>query len=210
MLGICPKCKNHEWDKEVKNNTIICPKCGMSWEFDKRILYIITGCSGVGKTSTGMALQKLTKDFVVLDADMFHNIMPHETEEDYYDQVEQIQSLSQNISQGGRAAVWTMAGNIDKLKRTYSCRFFRDIKVLALTCTREELRRRMTEGRGITDEGWLSGSRDYNEYFRNHTVLGEVQFETLDITDMTSEQAAEKVLTWLEMSEKNRMMADEK
>ncbi len=198
MIAICPKCKNHKWDKTVENNKIICPKCGMAWEFEKRPLYILTGCSGVGKTTTGMALQKLTHEFVVLDADMFYNIMPHETEEDYWNQIEQMQSLSKNISQSGKSVVWTMAGNIDKLKGTYSAQFFSDIRVLALTCTKEELMCRMTEGRGITDEGWLKASADYNEYFRTNTAIGDVAFQSIDISDKIPEEAAVKVLEWLQ------------
>ncbi len=201
MIAICPKCKNHEWDKTVEGNKITCPKCGMSWEFQKRPLYILTGCSGVGKTSTGVELQRLTEEFVVLDADMFHNIMPSETEEDYIDQIEQMQSLSKNISQSGKSVVWTKAGCIDKLKNTYSVRFFSSIKVLALTCTKEELRRRMTEGRGITDEDWLKGSADYNEYFRTYTAIGDVEFESMDISDVTTGEAARKVLEWLREKE---------
>ena len=93
MIAICPKCQNYKWDKEVVNDTIRCPKCGMTWQFKKRPLYILAGCSGVGKTSTGMALQKMSQEFVVLDSDIFYNIMAHETEEDEYERVEQIQSL---------------------------------------------------------------------------------------------------------------------
>lgn len=57
---------------------------------------------------------------------MFYNIMPHETEQDYYAQVEQIQSLSKNISQSGKSVVWTMAGNIDKLKDVFIAIFQRN------------------------------------------------------------------------------------
>ena len=197
MIRICPKCQNYKWDKEVVNDTIRCPKCGMTWQFKKRPLYILAGWSGVGKTSTGMALQKMSQEFVVLDSDIFYNIMAHETEEDEYERVEQIQSLSSNISQAGKSVVWTMAGNIDKLNKTYSSRFFSEIKVLALTCTSTELRRRMTEGRGISDEEWLKGSSDYNEYLRTHTKLDETEFDSIDITNFTPEEAANKVLAWL-------------
>ncbi len=203
MIAICPRCKNHEWDKTVEDNQILCPKCGMRWNFTKKPFYIITGCSGVGKTSTGIALQKITQDYVVLDADMFHNIMPHETEEDSIDIIEQMQSLSKNISQCGKPVVWTKAGDIDKLLKTYSVRFFSRVKVLALTCTENELRRRMTEGRGITDADWLTGSVNYNHYFRTHTELGDVAFDTLDISDMTPEDAAVKVLDWLQKDTNN-------
>ena len=39
MIAICPKCQNYKWDKEVVNDTIRCPKCGMTWQFKKRPLY---------------------------------------------------------------------------------------------------------------------------------------------------------------------------
>lgn len=197
MIATCPKCQNNEWDKEVIEKYILCPKCGMKWQFFKKPLYILTGCSGVGKTTTGMALQKMTGEFIVLDSDLFYNIMIHETEDDEYKQLEQMQSLSCNITQAGKSVVWTMAGNIDKLNKTYSSRFFSEIKVLALTCTNAELRRRMREGRNISDEQWLKSSSDYNEYFITHTKLGETEFDSIDITELTPKEVANKVLDWL-------------
>lgn len=64
---------------------------------------------------------------------MFYNIMPHESEEDYFAQIEQIYILSINISQCGKSVVWTMADNIDKLLQVCHARFFSEIRVLALT-----------------------------------------------------------------------------
>lgn len=197
MIAICPKCGSHNWNKKVEGDVITCPNCGEKWSFIKKPLNILTGCSGVGKTTTGMALQKLTTDFVVLDADMFFNIMPHETDEDYFAQVEQVQSLSKNIMQSGKCVVWTMAGNIDKLVRTYHAAFFSEIRVLALVCSEESLRERMTVGRGITHEGWINGSVDYNHYFRTHEKIGDVAFETLDTDGKCVSQVAEEVLQWL-------------
>lgn len=199
MVTICPKCKNHKWDKIVEGDFIICPECGAKWNFIKKPLYVITGCSGVGKTTAGQELQKLTTDYVVLDADFFYNIMPHESEEDYFDQIEHIFSLSNNISQSGKSVVWTMAGNIDKLLQVYHVRFFSEICVLALTCREETLRRRMTEGRGIADEGWIRSSVEYNEYFRTHERIGEVPFSVLEVDDTSPEETAKCILEWVRM-----------
>lgn len=102
MITTCPKCGSHDWNKEVEDDLIICPDCGEKWSFIKKPLYIITGCSGVGKTTTAGEIQKLTTDYVVLDADFFYNIMPHDTDADYYAQIEQMQSLSKNIMQCGK------------------------------------------------------------------------------------------------------------
>lgn len=57
MLGICSVCGNQEWDKEVEENVIKCPKCGNEWKFEKLPIYFLTGCSGIGKTTTAHELQ---------------------------------------------------------------------------------------------------------------------------------------------------------
>lgn len=197
MITICPNCKNHQWNKEVERDFIICPDCGEKWEFIKKPLYVLTGCSGVGKTTTAQELQKLTTDYVVLDADIFYNIMPHENNEDYMNQIEQIQQISNNISQCDKSVIWTMAGNIDKLPQTYHARFFSEIRVLALVCSEESLRKRMTEGRGITDEGWISSSLEYNEYFRTHKKIGEISYSQIDIDDKSPIEVAKCVLQFI-------------
>lgn len=197
MIAICPKCGNHEWNKKVNENLMICPNCGAKWNFVKKPLYILTGCSGIGKTTTARELQKLTTDFVVLDADMFYNIMPHDTDADFFAQVEQIESLSKNIMQCGKPVIWAMAGNIDKLPQTYHCRFFSNIYVLALVCSEESLRTRMTEGRNIANDSWINSSVEYNNFFRTHTQIGEVRFETLNTEGKTIAETAEAVLLWM-------------
>ncbi len=71
MLAQCVKCGNCEWNKKVEDNRIICPNCGYSWTFRKLPLFVLTGCSGVGKTATAHKLMASTTDIVVLDADFF-------------------------------------------------------------------------------------------------------------------------------------------
>lgn len=197
MIAICPKCGSHKWNKEVEDNIIRCPDCGERWRFIKKPLYILTGCSGIGKTVTAKEIQRLTADFVVLDADMFYNIMPHDTDADNFAQVEQMGSLSKNIMQSGKPVLWAMAGNIDKLPQTYHRRFFSGIYVLALVCDEESLRRRMTEGRNITNESWIDSSVEYNSFFRTHDQIGEMRFETLDTEGKTIAEGAEAVLAWM-------------
>lgn len=60
MIGICPKCGNYDWNKEISANKaqIICQQCGHQWNFKSMPLFILTGCSGVGKTTTAQELLK--------------------------------------------------------------------------------------------------------------------------------------------------------
>lgn len=197
MVDICPKCGNYGWDKTVDGGKIACPKCGHSWSFLKLPLFIVTGASGVGKTATVRALQRTSRDFVCLDMDFFYNLMPHETEGDYMAQTEQAQALSRDIMQCGRPVVWARAGNIHMLDKTYGARFFGGIHVLALTCPEEELRGRMTESRGISDEDWIQSSVDYNRYFMEHDRIDSLGYDRLDTGPLTVEEAAREVHAWL-------------
>ncbi len=197
MIGICMKCGNYEWDKEIDGDTVRCPKCGHTWEMVSLPLFILTGCSGVGKTTTAQMIQQKKVDFVVLDADIFYCRLNPQTEEEHKDWLELIEQLSMNIMQSGRPVLWTMAGNLDKLHQVYCRRFFPDVKCLALTCEEELLRKRMREGRGITDENWIQSSVDYNEYFRTHDCHGDTVFETFDISGKDVEEVAEYVIAWV-------------
>ena len=86
MLGICSACGNTEWDKEVTGNIIRCPKCGNEWKFEKLPIFFLTGCSGVGKTTTAIELQKMTDEYVIIDVDWLRNIAwPQNDEEENED-----------------------------------------------------------------------------------------------------------------------------
>jgi broad-specificity NMP kinase len=196
MIGICGKCGNHKWDKIVKEGRVICPECNHSWNYISLPLFILSGCSGVGKTTTGIELMQRQNDVVVLDADIFCGVQNASTEDDYRKRVDTIESLSRNISQSGKPVLWTMAGNLDMLPKSYNTRFFDGIYCLVLTVDEDALRDRMINGRGITDSGWIEDSVGYNQYLRTHNTLGELSYETLDITNKTPAEVADAVIEW--------------
>lgn len=196
MIGICGKCGNHKWDKIVKDGRVTCPECNHSWSYISLPLFILSGCSGVGKTTTGIELLQKQNDVVVLDADIFCGVQNASTEDDYRKRVDTLESLSRNISQSGKPVLWTMAGNLDMLPRSYNTRFFDGIYCLVLTVDDDALRDRMTNGRGITDSCWIEGSVGYNQYLKTHTTLGELSYETLDITNKTPAEVADEVISW--------------
>ena len=193
MISMCPRCGSNRWNKTATATHITCPECGHSWPYRRGPLLLLTGCSGVGKTTTAIRLFGMTKDFTVLDGDMFY--IPDDSQ--LLSMLEKVCNLSAAFNQQGTAILWTMAGGLDCIKDTYHRQFFSEIKCLALTCEPDELRRRMTEGRGIADKRWLNGSREYNEYFRTHNELGDVHFDKLDITRLSPVEAAEQVLAWM-------------
>ena len=118
MIGTCGKCGNHKWDKIVKDGCVTCPECNHSWSYISLPLFILSGCSGVGKTTTGIELIQRQNDVVVLDADIFCGVQNASSEEDYRKRVDTLEALSRNISQSGKPVLWTMAGNLDMLPKS--------------------------------------------------------------------------------------------
>ena len=193
MISICPHCGSNRWNKTATATHITCPECGHSWPYRHGPLLLLTGCSGVGKTTTAVQLRALAKGMAVLDGDMFY--IPDDAQ--LPGMLEKVGNLSASLMQTGVPCLWTLTGGLEILPETYHYRFFSGVRCLALVCEPDELRRRMTQGRGITDEGWLRSSREYNDYFRTHDAIGSIPFHRLDVTRLTPQEAAQRVLRWL-------------
>ncbi len=203
MLNTCPACGNWQRDKLADATHIRCPHCDAVWPYRRLPLLVLTGASGVGKTTAGRRLlARLSVEdappFLVEDADFFYTLLPHKTPADDQKQVEEMLVLSATLAQSGRPVLWTMAGNLDKLPHTYAARFFSGIHCLALVCSEDALRVRMQQGRGITDQGWLNSSVEYNRYFQTHSTIGETSFTTLDTTELSPDAVADRVWNWAE------------
>lgn len=197
MIGTCSKCGSHKWNKTVKDGKVFCSDCGHSWSFKSLPLFVLSGCSGIGKTTTAIEIMHKTDDIIVLDADVFCGIQNAVSEDDYRSRMDTIEWLSRNINQSGKPVLWTIAGNLDMLHESYNSRFFSDIYCLALVADESEIRDRMTKGRGITDQGWIEGSVGYNEYFKTHNSVGKTNIETLDTSHKSPSQVADEVISWV-------------
>ncbi len=199
MIGNCPKCGNYEWNKQISENKkyIICQQCGHQWKFKAMPLFILTGCSGVGKTTTAQELLQRDTDFIVMDADFLYNIVPHNTDEDYKNWVEQLMSLSKNVMQGGKPLLWTIAGALEYFAGSYNRRFFTEIYYLAFVCNTEDLEKRMREGRHITDQEWIKSSIDYNCWFIEHGIVSNQRVDIYNITGKSVSEAADYVTQWV-------------
>lgn len=56
----------------------------------------------------------------------------------------------------------------------------------------------MQDGRGITDDNWISSSCDYNRYFMEHTQVGDTKYEIFDISSKTPKEVADYVINWVQ------------
>lgn len=197
MIGICARCGNCDWDKIVTKTTVKCPKCNFEWEYIRLPLFILSGCSGIGKTTTAIEIMKKTTDLVVMDSDIFCGVQHATSDEDYRQRIDAIEAISRNVNQSGKPVLWTVAGNLDMLPESYNSVFFDGIYCLALVADEATLREHMCVGRGITDKNWIEGSVAYNEYFKDHDSIGKQKFEILSIDGKKACEVADEVLQWI-------------
>lgn len=107
-------------------------------------------------------------------------------------------SISKNIMQGGKPLLWTKAGALEFFETAYNRRFFTEIYFLALVCDYEDLKKRMLEGRHITDSNWINSSIEYNRWFIEKGKLLDQRIDTYDITGKSVAEVADYVTKWVE------------
>jgi adenylylsulfate kinase-like enzyme len=198
MISICPKCGSTEPEKKVTEDGkfIICHKCNNKWPFKRMPLFIITGASGVGKTTTCQELMQNEKDYIVMDGDILF-FMKHDTEKALKFKRETLLRMAKNIAQIGMPVVLNSASMPEQFEDTCERQYFSHIYYIAMVCESDILEKRMRRGRGIEDEEWIKSSISFNNWFyekgKTHTPI----IDLCDTTNRTVKEAAQFVDSWV-------------
>src|SRR5690348_5629653 len=72
VFNVCPRCGEHSVEKTIDPSGpyAVCPFCHHAHPFLQQPLFIITGPSGVGKTTICLKLVPLLKECVVMESDI--------------------------------------------------------------------------------------------------------------------------------------------
>lgn len=160
-------------------------------------LFCITGASGVGKSTACEVLFRNETDYVVLESDVaWHNVY-NTPEDDYRAYREMWMNMCANISQSGKPCVLCGCCTPKQFEPLPQRTLFTQIHYLAVTCSDDALRSRMTIGRGITDEGWLQSSAQFNRWLIENGGNTTPPIERLDASHLTPEQTAAKIDEWI-------------
>jgi len=160
-------------------------------------LFCVTGASGVGKSTACDVLRRQEKDYIVLESDVaWHNV--YNTPEDGYRAYREMwMRLCAEISQSGLPCVLCGCCTPEQFEKTEQRALFTEIHYLAVVSDEEALRSRMTEGRGIADEGWIQSSQNFNRWLIENGGKNEPPIALLDASHLTPEQTAAKIDEWI-------------
>lgn len=162
---------------------------------NKQPLFIITGASGAGKSTTCELLFQNETEYIVMESDLLWHDMYNTPEDNYRKYRELWLRVCANISQIGKPVILCGCVTPEQFNVCNEKVLFTGIYYLAIVCDDEVLQRRMTEGRKINDTNWIQSSMDFNCWLKNNAAENNINL--LDTSRLLPEQAAAETNKWI-------------
>lgn len=160
-------------------------------------LFLVSGASGVGKTTMCEILFLRETRYIVMESDILWQ-KEFDTPEDNYRRFREVWlTMCANISQSGLPVVLCGCGIPEQFEICEARNYFTELHYLALVCDSQALEARMREGRHIRDEGWIQSSVSFNDWLRNNAQNTNPSITLINTTDLTPEETAEKAEAWI-------------
>ena len=206
MFNICPKCGEDRADKiiEPEGPYAVCPNCNYRHKFVRLPLFVLTGASGVGKTTTCLALAAGANDFVPMESDILLLSFVDELNQpgtNYREYRELWLRVCKNISQAGRPVILCGVGEPTQFEQCVERRYFSEIFYLALVCEDEVLASHLRSrppwhGGSIADKR-IKQEVPFNRWLKANARSTKPPMTLLDITDLTVDRVVEEVTRWV-------------
>jgi hypothetical protein len=156
-------------------------------------LFIITGASGIGKSTACEILFKNEKDYIVIESDLLWSNVYNTPEDNYRTYRELWMSICCNISQIGMPVVLCGCGVPEQFEVCDARKYFSEIIYISVVAEENELINRMKYGRNVTDEDWINSSVHFNEWLKNNADKTTPNIILVDNTKMTREETAKEI-----------------
>ena len=202
MFNVCPNCGELRADKIILPDGpyAVCPHCQHRHKFLRLPLFVITGASGVGKSSTCLALVAKTKAFVVMDSDILWRSEFDQPATDYRNYREMWLRVCKNISQAGKPVVLCGASLPEQFEQCIERRYFSEIHYLALVCSDEALESRLRSRpawRNSSDEEYIKTHVAFNRWLKENARHTKPPMSLVDTSEITVDESVERVEEWL-------------
>src|SRR5215211_7367132 len=200
MFNVCPRCAVERADKAIEGVYAICPNCGFRHRFVRLPLFILTGASGVGKSTVCLELAAKTNDVVVMDSDILWRVEFDQPETNYREYRETWLRICKNISQGGRPVVLGGVGEPSQFEQCVERRYFSELHYLALVCDADSLESRLRSRpatRGSHNDRCINEQVVFNGWLLENAPQTEPRMTLLDTSEFTVEETVANVERWI-------------
>lgn len=202
MFNVCSNCGEYRADKLIvpEGTYAVCPICEYKHKFIRLPLFVLTGASGVGKTTTCLALAAEVKDFVVMESDILWRDEFNQPATDYRNYRETWLRVCKNISQAGKPVILCGAGVPAQFEQCIERRYFSSIHYMALICEDEILTSRLRNRpawRGSFKDEYIKEHIAFNRWLTNNAQKTEPPMSLLDTSAVTVTESVAGVEQWL-------------
>jgi adenylate kinase family enzyme len=202
MFDFCPTCGDYRDDKVIVPDGayVVCPKCGYSRQFIRLPLFILTGASGVGKSTVSLDLAAKIKDVVVMESDILWREQFDQPETNYREYREIWLRLCKNISQAGKPVVLCGTGEPTQFEECLQRRYFSELHYMALVCDDQILVSRLCNRptwRTKIEDRVIKEQVAFNRWLLNSAPHTKPPMSLLDTSELTIDETVEKVERWI-------------
>lgn len=200
MLNTCVKCKKYSVEKQISSDGLLmtCPFCGHSQEIRRMPLFIVTGASGVGKSTISAELFQKEKDYIVMESDILWNNSFNTPENNYREYRELWLRMCKNISQIGKPVVLCGCAVPEQFENCLERRYFTEIHYIAIVCDENILYKRLIEDRRYKGQDqYVKVSIDFNAWLKENADKTKPNIKLLDNSHLTVDTAAKAVEKWI-------------
>ncbi len=204
MFNTCFKCGAYRVDKLIVPDGpyAVCPECGYQHPFQWLPLFIVSGASGVGKSTVCHALVGKMNKVVLLDSDILWRREFNTPENKYLEYFELWLRVCKNIGQSGRPVVLFGAGMgvPENVEPCIERRYLSAIHYLALTSEPSVLTKRLQarpKWRASSNPEFLDAQVQFNQWFVDNADKVTPKIDLLDTSQSTVEETCEHVAAWI-------------
>ena len=202
MFNVCPTCGDYRADRVIalEGPYAICANCGFRYKFIQSPLFILTGASGVGKSTVCLELAAKMKDVVVMESDILPHAEFDEAATNYREYRETWLRVCKYISQAGKPVVLCGVGEPTQFEQCIERRYFSELHYLALICDAQTLVSRLRDrppSRGSSDDECIKEQVVFNRWLLNNAQNSEPRMTLLDTSELTVGETVKKVERWV-------------
>ncbi len=171
----------------------VCPECGYEEKITMLALFIVTGASGVGKTTVAKRLRETLPDCDIFDTDEMHAADWDQARSNWL-------KVAFQVAQCGRHTVLCGTMMPRDVEKCDHYRFFREVYYLNLHCddaAREKRLRSRPQWRGCTEE-FIEEHKQFARWLLdNAAVEYDPPMQIVDNTSIQPEETALRIRDWV-------------
>lgn len=201
---VCASCGAFNAEHQVADGEpgwaiALCPACGAGARFRRLPLFVMTGASGSGKSTTCRRLMHSLPECVVLESDILYGSLDMSGEDGLRRYWDAWLRVVMNVHQAERPVL--LCGTLvpSLIESLPSQAYLAGTHYLAMTCDDAELERRLRARpawRGC-DDAFIAEHLAFNRWFRLKTDPEQPLIALIDTTGTSVEESAEAVRQWV-------------